>query len=139
MSPYGGPVSRLKATVDDNAGPHDCWPGTGRDVCRKGYHRMNFWVPGLGRAVKLSTHVLLWVAAETGFKCMNDLYLAYLEMRHSGLDLDHGCENRACRNPLHLEAMTHQNNVQLAYDRRAARAEARGYVDVEPEPEEIEF
>lgn len=117
-SSYGSPVSRLFSTVRDGAAANECWEGTGKSACRKGYFRQNYWIPGLGRAVKLTTHVLAWIANETGLTSIDELYLAYLEVRYSGLEIDHRCVNRACRNPQHLSPMTHQQNVQASFDRR---------------------
>lgn len=36
----------------------------------------------------------------------------------NGLELDHLCNNRACVRPDHLEAVTHQENIRRAVDRR---------------------
>lgn len=35
------------------------------------------------------------------------------------LDIDHLCGNKLCVNPEHLEAVTHRENIQRMYDRRA--------------------
>jgi len=35
-----------------------------------------------------------------------------------GMEIDHTCGNRACVNPGHLEAVTHQVNVRRAFARR---------------------
>lgn len=33
----------------------------------------------------------------------------------AGLDLDHGCRNKPCCNPAHLEPVTRQENIQRAF------------------------
>jgi len=35
-----------------------------------------------------------------------------------GMDVDHTCNERSCINPAHLEAVTHQENMRRARDRR---------------------
>lgn len=135
-SPYGTPYARLTQTVIEDG---DCWRADGAMICKWGYHRTHFWVPGLGRRVHLTSHVALWCALHAEAQTVDDLYLAYLEFRCSGLELDHTCVEPACRNPAHLDAVTHQVNVQRANDRRHAARLVRGIVDYEPEPHEVEF
>jgi hypothetical protein len=127
-SPYSSPYARLTSTVRDNG--DECWLGDGSKVCRYGYHRMNFWVPGLGRRVALTAHIALWCALHSGAQTIDEIYLAYLEFRASGLELDHTCVEPSCRNPDHLDPVTHSENVQRAYDRRPAREN----VELEPAP-----
>jgi len=43
------------------------------------------------------------------------LYLACLEIRSSGLDLDRPCENPKCINPDHLELVTLKQNCERRY------------------------
>jgi len=130
-SPYGTPYARLTAVAADL--DDECWLGDGAKVCRYGYHRMNFWVPGLGRAVALSTHIALWCALQADVHTVDELYLAYLEFRCSGLELDHECNEPACRNPGHLTPRTPTEHRQITLERRAARA------NIAPEPHEVEF
>ncbi len=33
----------------------------------------------------------------------------------AGLEIDHLCRNKACRQPLHLEAVTHAENIRRAH------------------------
>jgi hypothetical protein len=117
-SPYSSPFARLTSTVTVDG---ECWIADGTKLCRGGYHRTNFWVPALGRIVALSSHIATWCAQEACADTANDLYLAYLEFRCSGLELDHTCEQPGCRRPKHLDPVTHAVNVQRMYERRAAR------------------
>jgi len=121
-------------TVDERLGA--CWLGTERTGrTRGGYIQVNARVPGLGgRVVHFSAHVLAWVAHETGLMTMDELYLAYLEVRHSGLVLDHECNVRECRRPSHLDPVTQQVNVQRRHERDRNRTRIAA-----PEPEEVEF
>ena len=36
----------------------------------------------------------------------------------SGVDIDHTCNNRACINPAHLQAVSHADNMRLGRERR---------------------
>lgn len=118
-SPYSSPFARLVANVTEDDG---CWFGTDRTACRFGYMQVNFYVPGLRRYVKLMAHLCTWVWVEAGCTTVDELYLAYQELRASGLELDHTCVNPACRNPDHMEPVTHAVNVQRANERRSPRA-----------------
>lgn len=135
ISPYGTPYARLTQTVFEGG---DCWLAEG-PRCKWGYHRTHFWVPGLGRRVHLTSHIALWCALHAEVHSVDDLYLAYLEFRCSGLELDHLCVVPACRNPAHLEPVTHSENVQRANDRRAAWRLAAGVEDLEVDPADVEF
>lgn len=115
---------RLTATVtvDENG----CWNGFAGDQCRVGYFRLNVRIPGLGYAsVKVTAHVALWCWRKWECCSVDDLWLAYREFREAGLELDHTCENPACRNPDHLEPCPHVENLQASRDRRAARMESK--------------
>jgi hypothetical protein len=35
-----------------------------------------------------------------------------------GMEIDHTCNNRLCINPLHLQMVTHSENMRLALERR---------------------
>lgn len=121
-------------TVDE----HGCWNGCAGDTCRSGYVRLNVRIPGLGfKAVKVTAHVALWCWRKWECSDINAMWLAYREFRESGLELDHECENPACRNPEHLKPGTHIENLQASRERRAARALSRP-MPVEDE-EELPF
>lgn len=120
-SAYSSPYARLVANViEDDA----CWLGQESSKGRGGYRQVNFRIPGRGgRITKFSAHILTWIAHETGFTKLDDLYLAYVEFRCSGLVIDHECEQVACRRPLHLFPCTQSENIRRGRARRAARAE----------------
>jgi hypothetical protein len=128
-SPYSSPYARLVANVTEHNG---CWCGTDRTACRFGYQQINWWVPGLGRRVKLMAHLCTWLWIEAGCTTVDELYLAYCELRASGLQLDHECVETSCRNPDHLEAVTQAVNIQRRHARRSPRQAA-------PEPCDMEF
>lgn len=129
-SGHSSPYARLVANVTELDG---CWLGTERTAGRGDYIQINARVPGLGgRVTKFSAHILTWIAHETGFTCWNDLYLAYLEFKHCGLEMGHECHTPACRRPSHLTPMTHLENIAQRDARRSPRSAA-------PEPHEVEF
>lgn len=103
-SPYAGPYDRLARTIHEPENEQACWVGTGRKVDDRGYIRMNFHVPGAGGNKTLTSHVALWILLHYRefIHNIDDLYLACVEFRMSGLELDHQCFNPSCRNPDHL-------------------------------------
>lgn len=70
--------------------------------------------------------------ARTGSKMLGTRIahrVTYLIMRGEipkGLELDHLCRNRGCVNPDHLEAVTHEVNVQRGISGEVARARQKG-------------
>lgn len=117
---YTSPLARIVANTQPTADwSGACWQFTGRKRCRFGYGRMNFWVPGLGKAVPLTVHIVSWICLQVDETLSPDeLYLAYLEVRHSGLELDHMCVNPGCANPEHLQPLTPKQNIALRDQRR---------------------
>lgn len=124
-SPYASLWHRLTERCVDNDG--DCWIGidtAGADRC--GYQQIDVFVPGLGRhnnmgRRRVMAHVAAFCWHHWGCTSMNELWLAYRELRESGLELDHLCETPACRNPAHLEPRTPTDHRQVTLDRRAPR------------------
>lgn len=118
--------ARIGRNTDVPENEQACWPWL-RQRDRWGYGRMNLYVPGLGRAVKVQAHVLLWVCVYAQVATPNEAYLAYLELVTSGLEIDHLCVEAACCNPDHLEVVTASENCR--------RREARKFRDWGPVPE----
>lgn len=135
-SHHSSPYARLVANVIEDG---ECWCGT--ESARSGrtqlYVRVNFRVPGLGgRVVHFTSHVLTWVLSELadmGLPCDNDsLWLAYWEFRCSGLEIDHTCNQPACRRPKHLEPVTRLEQEQRKWERRRALFDAMPDEETEP-------
>lgn len=108
---------RLVANTAEPETACGCWPWTGSKKSRYGYGRLNIYVPGLRTNTAVTAHVLAFVLLEADHMTTDELYLAYLEMRCSGLELDHTCENTACINPDHLDPTTPSINCQRKYRR----------------------
>jgi hypothetical protein len=45
-------------------------------------------------------------------------YVEFIGPIPKGTEIDHECENHACVNPEHLQAVSHRENVLLAVERR---------------------
>lgn len=103
---------RLMANTAEPDNEQSCWRWTAKRD-RWGYGRLNVWVPGMGQVVTLMAHIAAYVWLEAGCECADDLYLAYIELQASGLELDHGCVHPCCIRPDHLEPMTPQQNSAL--------------------------
>lgn len=106
--------------------------------CRGGYERIATWIPGLNYArFFMTAHVAAWVVQQTGAATMDELYLYYCEVRASGLQLDHECENPGCRNPDHVSPRTQTENIQAGKDRALARYEKRAPTMQDYDEEEV--
>lgn len=80
-------------------------------------------IDGPGERTRLG-YVRVWV----GRKRVLAHRLAYEKAKGeipNGLELDHLCRNRWCRNPDHLEPVTHQINCQRASEGRVVSDETR--------------
>jgi hypothetical protein len=121
-----------------------CWCATGRGVrlCRGGYARMDVRVRGLGWGTRrLSMHIVAWLLDHLGPLSRDDLWLAYSEIRASGLQFDHKCSEPSCIRPSHLiPLVTQSENIRAGKERDYLRAIARGQVEhYEDDPALIEF
>jgi len=126
----------------------ECWCARGRGVrlCRGGYARMDVRIRGLDwQTRRLSMHLVAWILDHLGPLSRDDLWLAYCEVRASGLQFDHACESPDCIRPSHLHALvTQSENIRAGKDRSFARLErlqldGAAIDNWEPEPHEIEF
>lgn len=118
-SPYPDLWARMMANSTEPALLTSCWIWTAKRD-RWGYGRINVYVPGLGRVVILMAHIAAWVWLEAECQTADELYLAYIELQASGLELDHRCTTPPCIFPDHLLPMTGAENCQLRNQRRAA-------------------
>lgn len=125
--------------ADEHLGP--CWIGQDGARCRFGYLRLDFRIRGLnGRQKRLSAHILAWLLDHLGPMGRDELFLAYLEFRESGLQIDHLCDEPACRRPSHLNPCTQSENILAGRARQYARDLAAGpVVHYEHDPEEVTF
>lgn len=117
-SKYTSLWERLVSNTHEPSHDNGCWTWAGAKKCRFGYGRFNFYVPMLEKTVTLSAHVAMFVLAEYSTETPDEFYLAYLEVRHCGLELDHGCDNEPCINPDHLRLMTHKENNARKFERK---------------------
>lgn len=99
-TPYSNLWERLVANTAEPSNSNDCWRWSAR--LRKWYGRIDVYVPGLGKNVTLTAHVAAWVWLHAEPKNIDEFYLAYIEFRESGLELDHQCNNTTCIYPDHL-------------------------------------
>lgn len=125
--------------ADDALG--ECWCATSGPRCRFGYSRIDLRIAGLGgKQKRLSAHILAFLLDHLGPMERDDLYLAYLELRASGLQVEHRCESTGCRRPGHLELLTQSENIRASKERSYQRSLTRAPVEnYEPDPSEIEF
>jgi len=117
-SPYPTLHLRLVANTAEPASDNGCWPWTSKRD-RWGYGRLNVYVPGLLAVVTVQAHLALFVRLEAAPADMDEFWLAYLELRHSGLELDHLCVTPNCIHPDHHEPVTASENCQRRDARRA--------------------
>lgn len=95
---YDNLFQRLVANTHEPAMDTGCWMWK-LHCDRWGYARLNVYVPGLGRVVKVMAHIAAWVWLHWECETADDMWLGYCELQASGLELDHGCEREGCINP----------------------------------------
>jgi len=124
--------------LDPYLGP--CWVGQDGYRCHHGYRRIDLRIRGLnGRQKRLSAHILAWLLDQLGPMARDELFLAYLEFRSSGLQLDHRCDEPACRRPSHLNPCTQSENIRAGKERAYQRSLTRAPVEHYEEEEIVPF
>ena len=116
---YDTLFTRLAANTKEPENGQACWVWV-RRRCRFWYGKTTLYVPGLRKTVSLYAHVLMYCVFESNAKTGDDAYLAYQELRASGLELDHLCNNPSCIYPDHLDPVTQLENTR----RRGLRSHA---------------
>lgn len=117
-----------------------CWKATRGGACRYGYVRVWLWIGGAdGRQKPFTSHILAWLLDHLGPMSRDDLFLAYCELRASGLVIDHICENPGCRRPSHLQPLTQSENIAAGKERQYQRDLARGPIVHYESDEALEF
>jgi hypothetical protein len=101
--------ARLIANTAEPENDQACWPWSGHPG-RGGYARVTFRIPGEEHPVNVMAHIAMYLVLEVNPQSIEEFWLAYLELRHSGLELDHTCQNASCISPDHLEAVTPSEN-----------------------------
>lgn len=100
---------------------HPCRLWRGGTFTTNGYGKVYIYVPGLGEQVALMAHIVSWLLHQPGVEhTPNGVYLAYQELRCSGLELDHDCVRPGCIEPKHLDPVTRRENELLKHERRRA-------------------
>lgn len=117
---YDNLFTRLVANTHAPTSELGCWPWKAKKD-RWGYGRLNVYVPGLARRVIVQAHLAMLVCVEASPANADEFWLAYLELRHSGLELDHTCVVPSCIHPDHHDPVTPKQNCQ----RREERARLR--------------
>jgi hypothetical protein len=117
MPRYPSLYARLVANTHEPENGQACWPW--KSHCdRWGYGRLNVYVPMLGDTVKVQAHLAVFVWLEAAPSNLDEFWLAYLELRHSGLELDHECVTPGCIHPDHHTLVTPKENCQRRDKRR---------------------
>lgn len=120
-SRYRNLLERLIANTAEPAMEDGCWLWTGKRD-RWLYGRLNVYVPGLRERVTVQAHLAVFVCFEAQPGNADEFWLAYLELRHSGLELDHLCVSPLCVHPDHTEPVTPAENCRRRDARRATFA-----------------
>ena len=107
---YSTVYQRLVANVDAPANEQGCWCWSRRKG-KGGYGRITLWVHGLQHNVDLYAHVVMWIVSHTEARTWDEVYLAALELRYSGLEVNHLCFVPSCLYIDHLELTTPKENA----------------------------
>lgn len=107
---YASLYERLVANTEEPANEQACWLWSAKRNSWW-YGKFNLWVPGLQKRVTLFSHVAMYCYMESGARTADDLYLAYIEFKTSGLQVDHLCSHPSCVFYDHLEAVTPRENT----------------------------
>lgn len=89
----------------DNSNSCWCWSAR-RD--RWGYGRINVYLPPLARTLTLMAHIVAYAWMHRSED--EHWYLTYLDITHSGLELDHICCEPSCIRPCHFRLVTPSQN-----------------------------
>lgn len=119
-SPYPNLFSRLVSNTVEPENGQSCWLWNRRKD-RWGYGRVEVYVPGLGRVKTLMAHIVSYACLEARCQTADAMYLAYLEITNSGLELDHECEAEGCIYADHLDLCTPKENCQRRDERHARK------------------
>ena|ERR1700760_806858 len=95
-----------KITLKLHRNSSGCWEYTGKWDDSRGYKNISID----GKTQKVHRVMFQWF---------------WRRKLRKGIQLDHGCNNRACCNPLHLEPMKNKRNSRL----RSKRAKTKPLVD----------
>lgn len=117
-SPYLTIYDRLVANTHEPENGQSCWLWSGK---RGGgqYGRVNIYVPGIAATVTMQAHLALYLCVHSDAMTPDELFLAWQEIKHSGLEIDHCCYQAHCINPDHLEAVTPSENCARRRNWRA--------------------
>lgn len=117
---YGSLFERLVANTHEPQNAQACWIWLGEKGSGGRYGRLSLRVHG--KHFKVQAHIAMFIVLEAQPETPWDFYLAWQELKASGLELDHLCNMDLCCAPDHLEAVTPSENCK----RRDAR-NSQGY------------
>lgn len=109
---YGSLFERLVANTHEPMNEQACWIWAGQKGNGGRYGRLTMRLFG-AHPVKIQAHIAMFIALEAQPKTPWDFFLAWHELKASGLELDHLCNMDLCCAPDHLEAVTPSvNNIR---------------------------
>lgn len=110
-SGYPNLYARIVTNTAEPEDEQDCWLWL-RHTDRWGYGRLNVYVPGLKKRVKMMAHIVAFLSVHSEPESVDELALQYQSFVHSGLEVDHLCVQPGCCNPNHHEAVTASENCK---------------------------